>query len=75
MHVVFFPRAKALCLDEFRQPVNEIRYETWPKNREPLEDPATEIHFQFTADEWEQHRERLDALTKAVYESWKNSGH
>ena len=71
--IVFFGRAKALCLDEFRQPVKEIRYETWPRNREPLEDPRTEIHFLFTAEEWRQHKERLSALTTAVYEAWKNS--
>ena len=72
--IVFFGRAKALCLDEFRQPVKEIRYETWPRNREPLEDPRTEVQFQFTAEEWEQHKERLCVLTTAVYEAWKNSG-
>ena len=72
--IVFFPRAKALCLDEFRQPVKDIRYDTWPKHREPVEDPDTEIQFTFTADEWEEHKERLSALTTAVYEAWENSG-
>lgn len=72
--LVFFPRAKELCLDEFRQPVREIRYETWPRNREPLEDPNTEIQFKFTAEEWEQHKNRLSALTTAVYEAWKYTG-
>ena len=72
--IVFFPRAKALCLDEFRQPVKEIRYDTWPKNREPMEDPDTEIQFKFTAEEWEEHKECLSALTTAVYEAWENSG-
>ena len=72
--VVFFSRAKALCLDEFRQPVEEIRFETWPRNREPIDDPRTEIQFKFTAEEWEQHKERLSALTTAVYEAWENSG-
>ena len=72
--IVFFPRAKALCLDEFRQPVKEIRHDTWPKNREPVEDPDTEVQFKFTAEEWEEHKERLSALTTAVYEAWENSG-
>ena len=72
--IVFFPRAKALCLDEFRQPVKEIRHDTWPKNREPVEDPDTEIQFKFTAEEWEEHKERLSALTTAVYEAWESSG-
>jgi len=72
--IVFFDRAKALCLDEFRQPVQEIRYETYPRNRDPLEDPRTELKFPFTADQWQQHKERLSALTTAVYEAWKNTG-
>ena len=74
VYIAFFPRAKELCPDEFRQPLEEIGHSTWPKNREPLDDPATEIHFRFTAEEWEQHKERLSALTTAVYEAWKNSG-
>ena len=74
IRVVFFPRAKSLCLDEFRQPIKEIRYNAWPKDREPLEDPDTEIQFKFTAEEWENHRDRLNALTSAVYEAWESSG-
>ena len=71
--LVFFPRAKELCLDEFRQPVEEIRFETWPRNREPIDDPRTEIQFKFTAEEWEQHKDRLSTLTTAVYEAWKTT--
>ena len=70
--IVFFPRAKELCLDEFRQPVRDIHYQTWPKNREPLEDASTEIHFPLTAEEWETHREHLHKLTQAVYAAWEN---
>ncbi len=70
--IVFFPSTKALCLDEFRQPIQEIRYETYPRDRDPLEDPGTELKFLFTAEEWEQHKDRLFALTTAVYEAWKN---
>jgi hypothetical protein len=72
--IVFFPRAKALCLDEFRQPVKEIRHETWPKNRDPLEDARTEIQFKLRPEEWETHEERLYALTRAVYEAWESRG-
>ena len=71
--IIFYPRAKALCLDAFRQPVQEIRYDTWPKNREPVEDREAEIHFKCNVEEWEAHRECLSALTKAVYEAWQNS--
>ena len=72
--VVFFPHTKELCLDEFRRPVEEIRYETWPKNREPLEDAGAEIQFILTEEEWETHKELLHALTKAVYAAWESSG-
>ena len=72
--IIFYPLAKALCLDAFRQPVQEIRYDTWPKNREPVEDREAEIHFKCTAEEWEEHGQRLSALTKAVYEAWQKSG-
>ncbi len=71
--VNFFPRAKELCLDEFRQLLEVFRYETWPKNREPLDDPDTELHFKFTADQWERQKDRMSALTKAVYEAWETS--
>ena len=73
VNVVFFPRAKALCLDEFRQPIKEIRHSTWPRNREPLDDPDTEVHFELAAGAWEEHKERLSALTTAVYEAWEVS--
>ena len=73
MAIIFYPRAKALCLDAFRRPVEEIRHYTWPENRRPVEDPEAEIHFQCNVEEWEEHRERLTALTKAVYDAWENS--
>ena len=71
--VIFLPRAKELCPDEFRQPLKEIRYQTWPKEREPLDDPDSEIWFKLNPEEWETHRERLHALTRAVYEAWASS--
>ena len=71
--IVFFPRAKALCLDEFREPVEQIRYDTWPKDLDPLEDANAEIQFKLTAEEWENHRARLYALTRAVYAAWDSS--
>ena len=73
VRVVFYPKAKALCLEEFRQPLEKFRYDTWPKNRDPLGDPKAEIHFLFTASDWETHRDRLSALTKAVYKAWESS--
>ena len=72
--LVFFPRTKALCLDEFRGPLGQITHYTWPKNREPLEDPKTEIQFRLTAEEWQQHQESLTALVQSVYAAWRNKG-
>ena len=72
IYLVFFPRAKALCLDEFREPVREIRHETWPRKREPLVDPDTEIQFRLTPQEWETHKQSLTALVQAVYTAWQN---
>ena len=69
--MIFYPNAKALCLEEFRQPAEEIRCQTWPQNREPLEDD-TEIQFKLTAEEWDIHKDRLYALTRAVYEAWES---
>ena len=74
VRIVFYPRAKALHLDVFRKPVDEIEHETWPRNRDPLEDPDTEIQFLLTAEEWETHKDRLDELTKAVYVAWEDEG-
>ena len=70
--IVFYPRTKVLCLEEFRQPVREIRSQTWPPNREPLEDPGTEIQFSLTPEEWDIHKDQLYALTRAVYEAWES---
>ena len=36
--------------------------------------PTPKSIFEFTAKEWQQHKERLFALTAAVYEAWKNTG-
>ena len=70
--IVFFPRAKALCLDEFRVPVRNIRHKTYPSNRDPLGDPRTEIQFHLTPQEWGTHKETLTTLMQAVYAAWQN---
>ena len=71
--IVFFPWAKALCLDEFKEPVRNIPYQTWPRNREPLDDPKTEIQFRLTAEVWETHKESLTALVRSIYAAWQNT--
>jgi len=71
--IVFFPRARKLCMDEFREPVSRIPYVTWPKNRDPFGDaPKTEIQFHLNSQDWVTHKERLTALVQAVYSAWQN---
>ncbi len=70
--IVFFPRTKALCLDEFREPVSTIRWVTWPQHRAPLEDPRTEVHFHLTPQEWETHKGSLTGLVQSIYAAWQN---
>ena len=70
--LVFFPHTKALCLEEFRGLVRNIPYQTWPRNREPIEDPKTEIQFRVTPEVWETHKASLTALVQSIYEAWEN---
>ena len=70
VRLVFFPRAKELCPDEFGKLVKDIQCQTWPRNEDPLA-PHTEIQFSLTPEEWETHKERLYTLTRAVYEAWR----
>ena len=67
--IVFFPRAKALCPDEFKQPVETISHTAWPSDLDPLGDADAEIHFRLTAEDWETHKEMLTRLARAVYEA------
>ena len=69
VRIVFLTRAKALCPDAFKQPVEAISHTTWPAHRDPLGDPAAEIHFTLTAEDWETHEEMLTRLASAVYEA------
>lgn len=70
--LIFFPHAKALRLDEFRELVNDIPHQTWPRNREPIEDPKTEIQFRVTPEVWETHKESLTTLVQSIYVAWQN---
>ena len=76
VRIVFFPRAIALSENEFRQPIERIPYETWPRNREPLPlgDTYKEIQFLLTEEEWETHKEPLVTLVQSIYVAWQNEG-
>ena len=69
--LIFFPHAKARCLDAFRLPVEKIPYQTWPSDRHPINDPSSEIQFKLNKEVWERHKEELTTLARAVYESWE----
>ena len=70
VRLVFFQTAIEMCKDEFGKAVGRIRYETWPQNRDPIEDRGnTEIQFLLTSEEWEVHKETLTELSQMVYEA------
>ncbi len=73
MGLAFYPRSVGLGVDEFRFPIEEIRYRLWPKSK-VLEDPGTEVYFILTSDEWETHKEKLVTLVQSLYEAWQNRG-
>ena len=67
--IVFQPCAKALCLNEFEQPVEAIPHGTWPHDRDPLADSDAAVQFKLTAEAWETHKETLTRLALAVYQA------
>lgn len=69
--VVFFQRAFALCVDEFKDLIKQIPYLTFPRNLDPLKDART-AEFHLTADEWETHKVKLTAFVQSVYKAWEN---
>ena len=73
MEMVFYRSSVELCREQFAPLMSEIRYQTWPRDRKdnPLEDPQPEIQFLVNADEWAAHKDKLSALTRAVYEAYQ----
>ena len=69
VRIVFQPCAKALCLNEFEQPVAAIPHDTWPHDREPLADADAAVALKLTAEAWATHEEMLTRLARAVYEA------
>ena len=74
VRLVFYPRSIELCRDEFSQSANKIQYETWPKNKNPLNDPNTEVQFLLTEENWERHEQGLTALVQSIYAAWQDEG-
>ena len=69
--ILFQPCAKALCLNEFEQPIAAIPHATWPYNRDPLADADAAVHLKLTAETWGTHEEMLTRLARAVYEAYQ----
>ena len=69
VRIVFFSRAKALCPDEFKRPVEAISHTTWPRDRDPLGDADAEIIFRLTGEDWQTHKETLTRLAQAVHDA------
>ncbi len=69
VEIIFYGHSVELCREEFRPLLEEIRYRTWPGNRQntPFDAPQPEIQFLVTSDEWETHKGNLSDLTQAVY--------
>ena len=70
--MIFYRRSIQLCREEFRQRVETIPYQTWPKNREPLSDQPPEIQFKVTPEVWSEYRTSLTMLVQSVYEAWQS---
>lgn len=70
--MIFYRRSIQLCREEFRQRVETIPYQTWPKNREPLSDRPPEIQFKVTPAIWSEHKTSLTTLVESVYEAWRS---
>lgn len=74
VRINFYDRSVELCPEEFRPLLDEIKYETWSwsdriddRQDTPLIAPYPHIHFLVNAEEWEIHKDKLRALTQAVY--------
>ena len=68
VRLVFFRRAIELCSDKFGRALTSIDYETWPKNKDPLDSKTPEVQFLITPEEWEVHKGLLTDLVQTVYE-------
>ena len=69
VRIIFYGHSVEPCHENCSPLLDEIRYETWPRNRQdtPLSDSSTEIHFTVNTEEWETHKDKLRALTQSVY--------
>ena len=69
VQIIFYGRAFELCPDEFDQAKQEVPHNMWDGIKWP---EWYELTFPVDSGGWERHKERLTALTKAVYAAWGN---
>ena len=68
VRILFYGKSTEPCREDFRPLLKEIRYETWPRDRQPLSDSQPpEIQFMVNTEEWETYKSKLRELTGAVY--------
>ncbi len=69
LHIIFYQNSVELCREDFSPLLEEIRYQTWPSDRQntPLIPPSSHIGFMMNAEEWDTHKDKLLALTRTVY--------
>ena len=66
VQIVFYAAALESCPDEFYKAKQVIPHETWASKKWP---EWNELKFWVDSAGWETHKERLYALTQAVYEA------
>ena len=68
VRITFYGRSISLCTDQFDQAKQAIRFDTWGKGT------YSELIFPLDPAGWETNKDRLSALTSAVYEAWESGG-
>lgn len=73
VRVAFFGRSVQACRDEFAKAIEDIPFETYPKDRNsnPFENNGTEIQFLLTLKDWHEHRSIVERLARKVHETWQ----
>ena len=66
LRIVFREHHVRWCVEAFRPLLKEEEIRYAPKDY-AIESPSSEIHFLVNEDEWETHKDKLIALSQAVY--------
>ena len=70
--IVFTPRAIDLVgVDALKPSIENLEHFTHPRGKNPLTEPA-QTEFQLTRESWAEHKDKLIALTQAVYAAYQD---